>query len=374
MKIHLAIFDEKAAGILSAALHLKPDMVILLHRPGALYHGLQSVLQSRGIRCQCEELSFDANQIREAVARLLHAHREDEMLLNASCGYRKMVLLCFEQFFLHDAPVFMVDKFTNTLHWMEPRDGASEIHIRQEMKIHEYLKSFNTHVLEAGQNEPEPAQRRELTHWILRHIERYDNELGTLNYMAMTADSANRYALSRHEQKRHQLMELFERFSEAGVLRVQHNKLIFPDSDNRFYANGGWLENHVYSLIYGMRKNRPQISDLSKGLQVVRAQGKVKNELDVVALCNNRLHVFECKTRKFRKNASEDASEATAVYRLEAIKNLSGGLSAKAMLVSFQPLNKYTRSRAQDFGVYCCAHTQLQQLEHHLYTFFDQDN
>ncbi|MGJ8663648.1 MAG: Card1-like endonuclease domain-containing protein, partial [Marinicella sp.] len=144
--------------------------------------------------------------------------------------------------------------------------------------------------------------------------------------------------------------------------------------ESRFYCNGGWLENHVFSLLFGMRKNRPQLADIARGVTIVRNQGKVKNELDVAAICHNRLHIIECKTRRFGSSKADKSAANSAIYRLDTIKSISGGHSGRAMLISYQQLNKYTLSRAKDLGIYCCSHTQLKQLERHLYQFIDQQS
>ena len=107
-------------------------------------------------------------------------------------------------------------------------------------------------------------------------------------------------------------------------------------------------------------------------MSIVRNQGTVRNELDVAMICHNRLHIIECKTRRFSQSKTDKAAANSAIYRLDTIKSISGGHSGRAMLISYQALNKYTLSRAKDLGIYCCSHTQLKQLERHLYQFIDQ--
>lgn len=375
MQIHIAVYHPRRAGILSAAIDLKADRVILLHRQEDIVDGIKSVLNSRGIRCQSMVVDFDTDNLRQHFANLLQEHQSENLYLNASSGYKKMILIGFEQFNAYGYPIFMVDKFTDELYWLKNRadQPTADHHLSHEIKINEYLKSFNTHILDEGSKTPEPLASRELTAWLINHIETYNKAVAQLNYIAMMAAKDNRYALDHHQIKDRTLITVLDRFEAAGMLNLRGRKLKFTDAQSRFYCNGGWLENHVFALIYGMRSKRSHITDVRKGLHVVRHNGVVKNEIDVAAMSHNRLHVFECKTRKFSKSTDDNAAANTAIYRLDTLKTFAGGISSKAMLVSYQPLNNYSLSRAEDLGIYCCSYTQLKQLDHHLYRFFDTE-
>ena len=379
MQVHLTIYHPKHAGILSAAVELNADQLILLHRKEDDISGLKSAIQARGIKCTSEWLNFDTQLAREQFVRVIANNQENNLVFNASSGYNKLILIAFEQFNALGLPVFMVDKFTDRLSWLNTSDNnqestQTEIHLGHHIKLKEYLKSFNTQVLEQGQTTPEPESSRQLTNWIISQLGKADKAIASLNFMAMSADANHRFQLITADLKNHQLQQLLEYFEVAEKLTIRGRKLKFKDQDSRFYSNGGWLENHVFSLLYGMRKNRPALADLAKGMTIVRNQGTVKNELDVAAIIHNRLHIIECKTRRFSNSKADKTAANTAIYRLDTIKSISGGHSGRAMLISYQALNKYTLSRAKDLGIYCCSHTQLKQLERHLYQFIDQQS
>ncbi len=379
MQIHLTIYHPKHAGILSAAIELKADQVILLHRDEDDISGLKSAIQARGIKCLSKLVTFDTQLAREQFTKIIDDNNQHRLFLNASSAYNKLTLIAFEQFNAFGLPVFMVDKFTDQLHWLKTSKGNDEdkqqdIHLGHHIKLKEYLKSFNTQVLDQGQTTAEPESSQQLTQWIISQLGTADKAIASLNYMAMSADLSHRYELSKHDLKNHPLQQLLDQFEAAGKLTVRGRKLNFKDADSRFYSNGGWLENHVFALLYGMRKNRPALVDLAKGMTIVRNQGTVKNELDVAAICHNRLHIIECKTRRFKNTKADKSAANSAIYRLDTIKSISGGHSGRAMLVSYQALNKYTLSRAKDLGIYCCSHTQLKQLERHLYQFIESSD
>ncbi|MGJ8663581.1 MAG: hypothetical protein ACSHWU_08020, partial [Marinicella sp.] len=74
MKIHLAIYHPKHAGILSAAIELNAESVLLLHRSDDDVSGLQSALQARGIKCLKNIVTFDTQMAREQFAQIIEQH------------------------------------------------------------------------------------------------------------------------------------------------------------------------------------------------------------------------------------------------------------------------------------------------------------
>ncbi len=369
-KVHLAIYDRKNAGILSGALHLNPDQVILLHRKGHDVSGLKSVLNSRGINCQSQMVSFDPQQIQTILNHIFKNNKHNDVVFNASSGPRLIVLLSLKCFFNSSLPAFVVDKFTNQLNWLSPENKSSEA-LASQLKIKEYLKLFSISVTDKGDTRLESQQKQSLTHWLVDNIERFGQSLAALNHIAMHAEHSLKYHLSKRNNTPTHLTRILMEFEEVGLLQRHQNEIVFKNEECRFYANGGWLENHVFNTLFHMKKSRENINDIARGMEISKAKGGVKNEIDVIAMANNRLHLIECKTRKFTNKNHANTPGAAAIYRLDTLKESLGGRSGKAMLISYQKLSKYTEQRASDLGIYCCSFSQLKQLKNHLFNFID---
>ena len=166
------------------------------------------------------------------------------------------------------------------------------------------------------------------------------------------------------------LKALIELFEQSGLLTVQERCLHFRDEPSRFLANGGWIECHVFDVVRQCKKNIPEIQDIAFGVKVSRViDGKeVPNEIDVAFLCNNRLHIIECKTQLF-KSGKRKQSGANTLYKLDTLAPLLGGLHARAMLVSFMDLPEYDVRRAHDLDIAVCAGRQLLHLKDHILQF-----
>jgi hypothetical protein len=58
------------------------------------------------------------------------------------------------------------------------------------------------------------------------------------------------------------------------------------------------------------------------------------------------------------------------LYKLESLKDLLGGLQARAMLVSFRPLRYNDITRAEDLGLALIGPDELKDLRTHLTQWF----
>ncbi len=370
MNVHLAIYDRKNAGIASAAMHLKCDKVILLHRKEHDVEGIKSVLKNRKIKCTSQMVSFDPEQIRTILKHIFADNKSNELTFNASSGYRMMVLVTLEYFTSKNKGAFVVDKFTNQLHWLHPSKNPPQT-ITTELKISEYVKFTSSQVLKKGETLQEPKERRAVTNWFIDNIEEFGSSLAAMNYIAMRSERSLSFRIDKNQRKQPHLLAIINKFEDVGILAMKNDNIYFKDEESRFYANGGWLENHVFSLLYDMQEQNSAISDLAKGMEIVRSQGKVKNEIDVICMAHNRLHLIECKTRKFTKHADANTPGAAAIYRLDTLKETLGGNSGKAMLVSYQKLSRYTEQRAKDLGLFCCSFKQLKELPYYLSQYIE---
>jgi hypothetical protein len=105
----------------------------------------------------------------------------------------------------------------------------------------------------------------------------------------------------------------------------------------------------------------PQIQDLARSVDIVRESRRgeaVPNEIDVACLAENRLYIVESKTRSWR----QEGRGADALYRLDTLGDLLGGLQARAVLVSYRQLPAHDLRRAADLKVHVCAGPRLSEL------------
>ena len=94
------------------------------------------------------------------------------------------------------------------------------------------------------------------------------------------------------------------------------------------WITGGWFEEYVYYRVQEI----VQPDEIELGLHISRKGARLRNELDVVFIKNNRLFVIECKTgveteRKFNE----------IVYKACALREALLGVSCYSYIASLKP-------------------------------------
>ncbi|NOT11621.1 MAG: DUF1887 family protein [Methylococcaceae bacterium] len=348
---------------------LKPKKVVMLvsHDMQERSNALESIFKPRGIsveRCLIED-PWNADSIRDQVEDLLITQYPDgDIALNATGGTKLMSIAAYEAFRSCQFPVFYVHPEHDRLIWLSPK--LPDVDLSDRLKLEDYLMAYGSPVDKldrTGVKEP----IRELTQQLLTDFDRYANELGTLNYLALKADNFQLTSeIEAGPQSRPLLWELLELFEVAGLCKADGHNLRFTDENARFTANGGWLEIHTYALCLNLKK-ACGIQDVACNINLIRqpaGRSVVKNEIDIGLIKANRLHLIECKTQQFKGDKTADV-----LYKMDSLRDLMGGLQGRAMLVSFNPLDKASQARAKELNIQLCCQTELRNLQQHLQTW-----
>ena len=352
---------------------LRPKKVVMLVSPDMQERSkaLENIYKPRGISVESclIENPWDADRIRDQVEDLLLAQYPDGgIALNATGGTKLMSIAAYEAFRSCQLPIFYVHPEQDRLIWLSPK--RPDVDLSDRLKLEDYLMAYGSPVDKldrTGVKEP----IRQLTLQLLTDFDRYVNELGTLNYLALKADNPQLTSeIEAGPQSRPQLWELLELFEAAGLCKINGHSLRFADEAARFTANGGWLEMHTYGLCLNLKK-ACGIQDVACNITINRqptGRAIVKNEIDIGLIKANRLHLIECKTQRFKED-----KDADVLYKLDSLRDLMGGLQGRAMLVSFNPLDKASRARAKELNIQLCCQTDLCNLQQHLQTWLTNE-
>ncbi len=354
---------------------LRPRRVILLIAAGMEQRAewLEEVLRGQGVAVERWPVgnAWDLEQLQQRVLELLEEKQNEvpqgRIALNATGGTKLMSLAAYEVFRAYDLPVFYIHPELDRLLWLHPSRRPVQ-DLADRIRLEPFLRAHGVRVDgEPRRNVPQP-ERLEVAREIIRRIDRFESKLGTLNWLAASAE--NSLCSKPVENDRGILAELIDLFADAGQLERRRGALCFPDESARAFTGGGWLEYLVFDTVRQIRHRDPHIQDVAFNIAVERGDPvhPVRNELDVAFLRNNRLHIIECKTARMVGHEG-DTRVAGVLYKLDSLRDLMGGLQARAMVVSFRPLQEHDRQRAGELGIHVCAGEALQQLQEHLKRF-----
>lgn len=379
MAVHVGIIDQDPIRLLTPLLDNRTISTHIVFigddDQRHIYDRLNAVLEKRSITSEFFEIptAVDTSAIKASIQTLAQnlKARGGEVKLNASCGLRHRLLSVYEVFRSYHWPIFVVEPNSDKLCWLYP-DGKEEAQVQDRITIDDYLTvfgargEFNTHELppQLDQKLYELGER-----WAGNALE-LGPGLATLNYLATTCRKEQKLdvPLSEKQQGYRELNMLLTDLVDANIATYENGILTFANEDARRFSNGEWLETLVHSTVKQIQDEMPTIQDRSLNVQVYRNLGEreVRNELDVASVVNNKLHIIECKTKGMRDDGDD------TLYKLESLRDLLGGLQARAMLVSFRPLRHNDITRAEDLGLALIGPDELKNLKHYLTAWFKE--
>ncbi|WP_031433634.1 Card1-like endonuclease domain-containing protein [Methylomarinum vadi] len=369
--IHLVLISAQAVPNITPILdeRFRPDRVIMLvsRDMEARAASLEQIYRPRGVKVGRWPIddAWDVEHIRNRVVELLSEFEQEDITLNATGGTKPMSIAAYEVFRAFDKPIFYVHPERDRLIWMHPGDRDS-VDLADRIKLKEYLQAYGADEVNETYKFGVPPSLRDLTSELIEHIGAYAPALGSLNYFAAFARNAQLRSpeVDADFNGNHAFWELLDLFQQAGLLRRDGKCLVFADDNARFIANGGWLELYAYACCLNVKKSLA-LQDVGHSIEVSRRHGKnsVLNEMDVAFLKDNRLYLLECKTKRLKGGDRRHDEGAEVLYKLDSLRDLLGGLQAKAMLVSFNPLKPHNRNRARELNIEYCCHQDLKFLE-----------
>lgn len=377
MAVHVGIIDQDPIRLVTPLLDnrtISNHIVFIgVKAQEDMYLRLHNVLAKRDITSEFFEIPNVANpsQIKKAITVLAEdlKARAQEVKLNASCGLRHRLLSVYEIFRTYHWPIFVVEPNSDRLCWLYP-DGKEDTQVQDRITIDDYLTIFGARG-EFSEHQLPPQLDQKLyelgERWASNALE-LGPGLATLNYLATTCRKEQQLdvALSEKQQGYRELNMLLTDLVEADIATYENGVLTFANEDARRFSNGEWLETLVHSTVRQIQQDMPTIQDHSLNVQVYRQLGEreVRNELDIASVVNNKLHIIECKTKGMRDDGDD------TLYKLESLRDLLGGLQARAMLVSFRPLRHNDITRAEDLGLALIGPDELKDLKAHLTQWF----
>ncbi len=371
---HICLLDENPISVLTPLLDpdIQSDRVIFAIKSNQeeTVLRLEKVVKPRGIAISSWILPDSTNtgdillSFHKLISTELEVNSCEQLVLNTSCGSRHYVLAAFEVAKDYELHCFVVEPEFDELYWLYPEERENSA-LAEKLKISDYLTALDSEVKEVANNGVVSLDVRTLGAKWCSEPDYYSSALGILNYLAFTADnnSLTSAKLTNQQLENAALNELIDDLMTIGYAQCENDKLVFKNDNARFFANGGWLEEYVYGTILSLKKDIPTLQDAAQGVEVVRDVGKhtVNNELDVAALANNKLHIIECKTKKFEKGEGNNV-----IYKLDSLADLLGGLHGRAMLVSFKEIRVAEQYRAQELDIKFIGPHELPNLSAHL--------
>jgi hypothetical protein len=352
------VLDERwrpARVVLAASEPMKPAA-----------QALTAVLRRKCPHLKIENLvlpnAYDYPKLADAFMNFLGDQQEPGGIgLNVTGGTKLMAVAAQEVFRADGRPVFYVNADTDEVIVIGDRSPSEPLKAR--LQVRDLLESHGFKVESDIQPQISAAQR-DLAMRLIDHVGQAGTALGRLNLLA--SGKQLRVALPESLQSVPHLDDMIHLFSEAKQCRRVDKELRFSDEAARGRVNGGWLEEHVYSVMQDLRGKTPLITDVTMNARIIHPDGKTRNELDIAFLYRNTLHLIECKTANLAHDGAGGDDKATeAIYKMEALLK-AGGLRTRGLIVDYRgalSAHEPNLQRARVAGIEVISGIQLKSLK-----------
>lgn len=376
-KTHVCLVCKNEELNITPALHsgFKPDNVLLIY---TIWHkekasNLSLIFNRHQVKTSFLEIADKhdiakiSQLINQAIMQIISdsADVEHPLVLNVTGGSQLLSLIASELFFEHKLPVFYVNKETDVLHFLPLRNDQSyQFHLDDRLKINDYLLAYGIKAKNgtADNVKPEidiPSSHQKICHELIQNIDEYKKPLGKFNYYAARTDKSYQVTINHGDFKDNKFISLVNMFVNLHLIKLTGKTLNFINEKQRFFCNGGWLEEFVFLQLREL-KHELLIQDITIGLEIELPCGS-RNELDIAFMANNRFYLIECKTKKY----SGQSTGNNTLYKLDTLKNY-GSTKSKAMLISYHSLTNSNRRRASDYQLNIVSAHQIKQLKQHI--------
>ena len=328
MKTLICLVSKQAMANVIPAFEMKPGKVILLSTSEEknTAFNIQNVLLKNRINTEIYKdliSPYKLEKIQKAINKII-ALKDSEFILNVTGGTKIMAITAFEVFKENNLKVIYYDPDHHQIIKLYP--GHSDEKVKLIISIEDYLLSYGYKIIEDLTNSGRAESKQKLFNAF--------NETRFSEFIYFLDFIKKNYQLNEPKIYRTIFDFRFNKNYDTVIITDLKSKQSIKYELSEFKI-GDWLEDFVYLKL----KNKGY-DDIKYGVKI--KNGKVVNEIDVIASKDCRLCLFSCKSGK---------SDQYDIMQLEIIRKLAGGIFGKAGFFASINANKNLKERAKALNV-----------------------
>lgn len=329
---------------------IRPQKVYVAVTQAMLSEGNHLISEIKMTGLVAEKMALEhENSLRELARQFeawIESHIDDDILVNLTGGTKLMALAAYQVFSGYGFRCFYQEFETGEIIWLDDEHRTND-HIAK-MSLERYLKGYQFDIIKKQKLADIPQHHKSYALLLLEQLSKHYEKTSSL--MSKLNAHAAKPALPVSDLKR----IVFEQEEEAFLTHLSRETQVFELSGqgikwhneaDRVLIAGGWLEVLCADLL-----RSENIRDIFMSVEIAkstqRIHAKTYQEIDVMAMQQQKLLVVECKTVNW-KNAS-DASQA--IYKLSSLSDI-GGLNTTAIFVSLYKLPDAAKTRAAEHAI-----------------------
>lgn len=273
---------------------------------------------------------------------VLAIHQELSMLATGAGSYRTLY----------------ADTHKHTLDWMDTKptqQPMADVLTLQDLLL---LRGYRTtNDIRPAKDQQRAAARSAVSRHMGEQAQALSRFFSTLAYKASAASESGSLTQQFDYPPGGPAAKLLSLASKHGLVQwtTGNYEIVFTDRDNARFFAGGWTEEYVFLKMAGFLKP----GQFALNAKVVQSKTRTENEIDAIAVANNRALLVECKSGK--QDKAQDS-----IYKLGQVVRQIGGLMATGLYISAQQVNEADRNRAAEYGIDVLAGEDLHNVNQYL--------
>lgn len=350
MKILFCMASGQTAANLNCLKDIAPEKVVVAITEGMSSQGNNLFDQIKAAGYKAERLDITQESSLRALNKQFEAwleqHIDDDIEVNVTGGTKLMSIAAYELFNSYGFRCFYQNLEPNQIIWLDDESVIADV--GHSIGLERYLKGYQFEIIKKVNLAEIPKAHKlyaEILYAELCKAGRYAEIAALISKLNAHAakpkiDSLNHFSLSHEEQA---FLEHLSR--ETDVFSLNHKTIEWQTEADRVLIAGGWLEVLTADLLRGSDMRDIHLSvEIGKSTQ--RKKSKTFQEIDVMAMKQQKLVIIECKTVNWK--TASTASEA--IYKLSALSDI-GGLNTQSIFVSLYDLKDAAKTRAAEHDI-----------------------
>lgn len=355
MKILFCMASKQTAQNINPLAEIRPNKIVVIitndfKEPA---NELMKEMQSSGFQTEPVYIQNESSlkSLNEQFTRLLEEYfakyHDDEIIANITGGTKLMGISLYQVFDSNGFRSFYCDKDQSKMIWLDDETAisniGSKIGLKQYLRIHQYQITNKKTLAELPKSYKDYAD-------ILYH------ELCKAGKYKQTCDLIGKiHALTQDKPfdnvyfSENETIFLYHLEKETGLFCFKNKGIITNDDNVKTFMSGGWFEVVVANAL-----NHDYYRNIHVGVKFEKSTQRknkfTRQELDVMAMRDDKLLIVECKAKQWKDTA--DASES--IYKLSALSGV-GGLNTLPVFVSLRDISDDAKTRASEMGIQVIA-------------------
>ncbi len=337
---------------------INPDMIYVIVTQGMTQQGDSLITELKSIGKKVERLNIENEDSLQALTLQyedwLLKHQNDEIMVNLTGGNKLMSIAAYQLFSSYGFRCFYQNRAPNQIVWLDDESVISNI--GEKIGLERYLKSYQFDIakkLKIADVTTAYKDYANILFYELCKAGRYAEICKLISKInAHTAkpklQDLKHFSLGYDDEAFLQHLS-----HETGLFKLKGQTLTWESEQDRAFLAGGWLEVLTADLLKGGDFRDVSLSvEISKSTQRIKA--KTNQEIDVMAMQQQKLVMIECKTVNWKSEKNPTSKASDAIYKLSALSDI-GGLNTKPIFISLYDLPDAAKTRAAEHGIHIVA-------------------